>query len=100
MAEVIAIGEGYFGKQRREYGDRFEVPDEIMDDPARRPSWVERAAGSAIVSNELASAPAGGAKPKPKPKPEPEKPKPEANGVADALGPAPDWFPPDAGVSK
>lgn len=44
MAKVRAFSKGYFGGVIREIGDTFEVPDDIWDDPKRRPKWVKPAA--------------------------------------------------------
>lgn len=44
MANVIAKQRGYFGGVLREPGENFPIPDEIMEDKKRRPSWVRLAA--------------------------------------------------------
>lgn len=41
MAKVRATQRGFFDRTLREPGDVFAVPDDIMEDPKRRPSWVE-----------------------------------------------------------
>lgn len=41
MANVVAKSRGYFAKVLREPGEVFSVPDDIMDDPKMRPSWVK-----------------------------------------------------------
>lgn len=54
MANVVAKVRGYFGSVLREPGDRFHIDDEIMDDPKRRPKWVEAASAAAspdVVDN-------------------------------------------------
>lgn len=40
MAKVIATSKGYFGGVVRDIGESFNVPDEIWNDPKRRPSWA------------------------------------------------------------
>lgn len=42
MAKVIATERGYFGKELRDVGARFDVPDEIWNDKKRRPKWAKR----------------------------------------------------------
>lgn len=44
MVDVIANERGYYGGELRDAGERFSVPDEIMKDKKRRPSWVRLAA--------------------------------------------------------
>ena len=48
MAKVIATQRGYFDRTLREPGDLFSVPDDIMEDPNRRPSWVEPVSDSQV----------------------------------------------------
>jgi hypothetical protein len=46
MAKVVAISKGYFGGVVRYIGDQFVIPDEIWNDPKRRPGWVRMPAGA------------------------------------------------------
>lgn len=108
MADVIANERGYFGGQVREAGDRFPVPDEIMQDEKKRPKWVRLAAFGGKGDHDGNGATGGAAAVA-----EPDKPKrgrkakddaavaePFADNadpvtVTEALGgPAPDWLPP------
>jgi hypothetical protein len=95
MAKVIATQPGYFDKILRAAGERFEIPDEIMGDEKRRPSWV-RLARKAEPEN-APSEPAGGEKP-PESKPA-SAPEPQGNGVKEVLGTAPDWVAPAAAAA-
>lgn len=38
---VRVLNRGYWGGAVREPGEKLEIDDEIMEDEARRPSWVE-----------------------------------------------------------
>lgn len=48
MAKVVATTKGYFGGVLRDYGDSFEVPDDVWNDKKRRPSWVKLDPASAF----------------------------------------------------
>lgn len=41
MVKVVATTKGYFGGVIRDYGDSFNVPDEVWNDKKRRPKWVK-----------------------------------------------------------
>jgi len=43
MAEAIATTRGYFGGKIIEPGETFPVPDEVWNNPERRPKWAEPA---------------------------------------------------------
>ncbi|SDL07439.1 hypothetical protein SAMN05428953_12656 [Mesorhizobium muleiense] len=118
MANVIAKVRGYFGNVLREPGDRFVIDDEIMDDPKRRPKWVNEASASpAPEAVETAEGEATDDKPKkgkgkgkgkpetvsaPSAKPFEDAPAPihVKNEINDALGSTqPDWIAPGAPVA-
>lgn len=115
---VRVLNRGYFGGEIRDPGTKFDVPDEIMADEDRRPSWVEPV-GSAYTADEgpgdddaaeqtddvdepqgdpaKTGKPKGrrGRKPKAAEAKGGDKPdEPKGNGIAEALGSPPDWLPP------
>lgn len=110
---VRVLHRGYFGGMIRDTGEKFEMPDEIMNDEALRPSWVEPVSTKlAMVDDdgpddddngqELAPPAKGADKPKNKggrpkktaPETEAKDDEPKGNGIAEALGSPPDWLPP------
>lgn len=116
MANVVAKVRGYFGNVLREPGDRFVIDDEIMDDPKRRPKWVDAASAVAEVAETAEDDTAddkskkGKGKGKSKPvtvsapsaKPFEDAPAPVhvKNEINDALGSTqPDWIAPGAPVA-
>lgn len=124
MANVIAKVRGYFGGVIREAGERFGIDDEIMDDPKRRPKWVEAASAAAapeVVDNADGEGDGGEGEPKtakskgkagrkakpetiqaPEAQPFGEAPAPvrAKSEINDALGTTqPDWIAPGAPVA-
>lgn len=111
MSDVIATQRGFYGNVLREVGDRFEIEDEIMSDPKRRPSWVAPAKFGGKGDHDGDGKP-GGSKPETaaekkarekaersaaKAEPFADAPEPievRGNGVKEALPVEPDWVAP------
>lgn len=117
---VRATRRGYFGNILRDPGAEFVIPDELMEDKKRRPSWVERADEAALADEGPAgqggpppgsSAPGmnttGGATVRVKRRGKktaasgaeltqlPPVTVPDGTGITEGLGgQAPDWLPP------
>lgn len=66
MANVVAKERGYFGKEIREPGERFTVPDEIWNDKKLRPKWAKLDASTAFggKGDHDGDGSVGGSKPK------------------------------------
>ncbi len=118
MAKVVVITKAYFGNMIRDAGDVLEIPDDLWNDEDRRPSWAvladEKADPFGGKGDHDGDGKAGGSKPAAEPKKGKGKAKPETveaqaaepfadapqatevqgNGVAEALGTAPDWIAP------
>jgi len=114
MTLVRAISTGYFGGRVREFGDTFDVPDDLWADKKRRPRWAEAVEFGGKGDHD-GDGKVGGSKPAEEPKgrkgkgkgetveaptaepfadaPEPTD-APKGNGVKEALGTEPDWVAP------
>lgn len=108
MADVVATQRGYFGGVVREIGDRFAIPDDLMADDKRRPSWIAPAAfggkGDHDNDGKIGGAkPAKGKRVKADEAVEPFADAPEpieakGNGVKETLGIEPDWIAPGSDI--
>lgn len=98
MVNVIARKKGEFGGMIRDAGDIFVVPEEIWNDPKRRPKWCSPAAfgGKGDHDND---GKAGGSKKKPaqakaqdaEPFGDAPEPQTVAEAQAEIGGVKPDW---------